>query len=484
MKVCLTILFFILIQVIGFSQKIETRPPDRAIHSIKSKNTISYIFVPVRIKMGELTSLISMNLPRTYSGSISKIKEGKYKVYLGHLSPIVKRNDLSFNIDYLEGIASGVLGVTVSGQTAGVSANINSLSGAINLHPNLSVEGYNLKTKLKMDNHVDHAELQACKYIGWPINKNMCSISVPVTSMVDQSIEKQINESRSSIERSIQTELNKLDLKKTAGVIWRGFYNNTRIDTGSNDLWLLSRPKRVFMGDLNFTKEYVEFGVGLNLAVRVDSSAFRYVKSPLPKPIRTSRKKGFYQCMVPGFVSYEYLETYMNKKYEDYIIMHEGKKFMKLKEIKIYGSKDNELIVGFRIDGVAKSIKKARGWIYVRAEIELHENDYMMKVKSYDLDAKTNNFLLNNGLELMANKTHYKRFLADLKYDMKPQLSKYHKEVNAYLKKGYKTAYGPITGSLNEMAFSNFKMGPNGVTVNAKLMGKLNPFYIDLIRHH
>ncbi len=485
MKRSLLLMFFVLIHVLGEAQRLNTAPPKKSNTTFRNPSAISYIFVPIRIGMGELSALIQENLPNKYSGSIPDIKEGRYTVHLGNLNPKIRHDQLSYNIDYLNGIASGVLGITVSGRTAGVSANINSLSGAINLYPNLSLDNYRLKTKLKMDNHVDHAEMQACKYIGWPVNKNMCSISVPVTGMVDESIEKQINQSRSRIENSIQSELDKLNLEKTASIIWKGFYSDARLDTTSSSPWLISRPKRVFLGELSFTEDYAEFGVGLNLATRIDSTVPpKSVKKKLPEPISTSRKDGYYQCTVPSYISYDYLEEYINRKYHDYVINYQGKRFMKLKEVRIYGSQKNELIVGFRVDGVAKKVKRARGWIYVRAEIELVENDYTLKVKSYDVDAETNNVLLNYGLEVMANKTHYKKVLSDLQFDLKPQLMNYQKQIDAYLKKGYKNEFGTIKGSLSEMDLHGFHMGASGITVTTKLMGELNPFYIDLTRRY
>ena len=463
------------------AQKLKIEPPIINSSEYVYSPSETQIFIPIKLSLNDLTNKIKDSSPNEFSGSIDGVHDGKYSVKVSKISYTTKKGEYRVDGRFVDGDASGTLGVNFSGNTYGINAEIHDIRGHVYIEPRLRLNKYNIKTNLFMDSYVDNAQLRACRTFNLIIGSTtICSPTVNITSILKGDIEHHINNSKDGIKKNLEDEFAKLDLKNKSLEFWNSLHQSKPLDS-LQTIWLNIIPSNLFLEQFNCDRKFLNFGIGLTATTQISNEKRDKKPLPIPEPVMVNKHQmGLFNLKINNKYSYAFIERVLNDSLKNYIIEHNEKPTAQIKDVDVKGGKNGKLIIGLKLKGLRKPIKKTRGWLYIEADIAFDEKSKLLYVSDYELSSNTSSFIINNSIELLGNHLLYKKTLEKLEISIKDDLDKELNELDDALRDGIPTSLGKLNGTCNEFELSNINLSQKYLYVDFNLQGKLIPIELNM----
>lgn len=246
---------------------------------------------------------------------------------------------------------------------------------------------------------------------------------------------------KEDLTKNIESELKKLELKKTFQTLWNQLQKPFKIN---DDFTILVKPAEISYQNLHFKDGLVKFGLGLSFyASTISTNEVATQKSNVPLPDlkqNTQKTANDFEINLPVSLPYSYLDKMAKELVTGYEITNTNekgkvKKYGKIESIEIFGSTEDkyDVVLALNTTLYKTVFKKKIVPIYIHAKLNYDATQKKIVVSSYKLDPKTENGFYNLSMKAIANKLAYKLIINNLKFSVEKEINAQKNAINNYL---------------------------------------------------
>lgn len=244
-----------------------------------------------------------------------------------------------------------------------------------------------------------------------------------------------------NLTKNIESELKKLELKKTFQSLWNELQKPFKIN---DDFTILVKPAEISYQNLHFKDGLVKFGLGLSFyASTISTNEVATQKSNVPLPDlkqNTQKTANDFEINLPVSLPYSYLDKMAKELVTGYEITNTNekgkvKKYGKIESIEIFGSTEDkyDVVLALNTTLYKTVFKKKIVPIYIHAKLNYDATQKKIVVSSYKLDPKTENGFYNLSMKAVANKLAYSKIIGNLKFSVEKEINQQKTAINKYL---------------------------------------------------
>jgi hypothetical protein len=275
----------------------------------------------------------------------------------------------------------------------------------VNIDFNLNIEvdldlnsQYEVIGNVKLNGQITDGEVLAVKC-------GSLTFNLPIKDVMGD-INDQLKPLEKSINKQINEELKKFELKKEITKAWNDSHQNIPIE----QFFLKVIPQNMYFKNFTSTANTVELQAGVGLLLNLTTIQDNIPIGPLPKlTVLDIDESGFIiDLPIDGefsLISEELNAIYANKKYSY------GNSWVKINEITVYGGKiaEDVPVIAFDLDinGKIGWFKKVEGHIFFTAKPELDTEKNIVSLDDFKLEVNSQNEILNKSVQYLVNNFYY-----------------------------------------------------------------------------
>ncbi len=437
-------------------------PPDRL---------ASQISLPLEIDISTVESLVNAKLPNGKIAGDSKKKGNtisySYSIYRNRPVKFTAEGDeLVFKVPIdikARGSYTACVGFWRDGDccstpkpfgkgclTPGVTTTEHgeaSPSVEVELRIKLAIqEDYTIKTQTYLKAGLSDTHLRV-DLIG-----DLVKIKINIKDKLEKPLQKFVKDYQKEIDQKVTELVSNYDIKKEIARYWKKVKQPIKLD----NLWLDVQPEKVLFENLNAANGKLRIGLGFETTLEVSTTKPIPSNAPLPNLTFTEGTKGVFNIYLPAITSFNYLETLAKKEVIGKMYEKDGV-WVQLTNLDIRGSQLNNsslILVKAQVKGKAK-FKRFKGDIYFTAKPTIDNESKVVAVEDFQLETKTNSFLINNGLTFLVDKFYYDEIRQKMKYSYRSDYDKYLKLINEKMRE-IKIDQLVINGELESLEVPGF----------------------------
>jgi hypothetical protein len=321
---------------------------------------------------------------------------------------------------------------------------------AIDFQSDLSIESnylLNSKTRLAKVETMDPCELTFLKYDA------------------SQLIEKEMTAYLQTMEKEIDGQIRKVDLKTPINQAWAAMQEAMKIP---NLGYLYFQPKAIEIEPISFKNQTAKVIVNMELSLLISTNPVEKPKQNLPFLSRVKSEDEFNLPLLT-LASYDSINSILKKEVAGLIIPFKKKKII-VTEAEALGPVGKQLLFKVKFTGSKKGTIYLLGTpTYDGTKQEISFPDLTFDIRSKDALLKSAKWLFDKKLT--------DAFRAKAKYDLSDQIEKARKEIEKELNTSIEYSKGQkvfLSGKLNQLNFSNLQVGPNELRIVIDLSGNLS----------
>lgn len=270
---------------------------------------------------------------------------------------------------------------------------------------------------------------------------------------------------KQDINKNLAKELKKIDFKTPVADVWTKIQTPYKI---SNDFYLLIKPDKLMYKDLLFEEGLAKTSIGLSFYATTGNAtdSASWIKNiPLPDLVKNPAiDDNNIELNLPVNLPYTLMDTLAKEKLRGQIIKGKEKKYAKILDAEIYGSKENnyDVVIGLKTKVYRTLFKQEMAEIYLHAKLDYDTIKKSLYVKEFKLDSKTESGLYNFALEAIANKLAYSYIINKLQFNVSEAIEKQKLVVNKLLENKIEITKGvKISGFLNSLEIKQLISQPD-----------------------
>lgn len=244
-----------------------------------------------------------------------------------------------------------------------------------------------------------------------------------------------------NLTKNIESELKKLELKKTFQSLWNELQKPFKIN---EEFHLVAKPVDISYKNIHFQDGLVKFGLGISFFASVQNENEAQIqKAVVPLPDLKQHEadgKNTLELNIPVQLPYSYLDKMAKEMVTGYIISTTNekgkeKKYGKIESVELFGSKDPkyDVVIALQATLYKTVFKKKIVPIYLHAKLKYDANQKKIVVQDYKLDPKTENGFYNLSMKAVANKLAYCKIIGNLKFSVEKEINQQKTAINKYL---------------------------------------------------
>lgn len=249
------------------------------------------------------------------------------------------------------------------------------------------------KTELNVNNNWDFKTKTSS--LGYKILKkpviNLGPIEIPITGLVKDALDEQMDFITSTLDEEVQAQLN---LKKIVQDNWRLMQKPVLLDK-TYKTWLRVQPKEFTMSPIQGTKQHIKLNIGVNSIIDVfsgDEPTYS-VNTILPPLVIEDNPKPDFHISLASEISYDQANKLLANSLVGFTYQHK-KKEIEVTKANVYGNGDRlvmEVFVGGDVEGQLYFTGKPA---YDSLSNTMFIDEFDMDVKSKKVVLKVANWLL------------------------------------------------------------------------------------------
>ncbi|MBW6491136.1 MAG: DUF4403 family protein [Lentimicrobium sp.] len=305
-------------------------------------------------------------------------------------------------------------------------------------------------------------ETTGYEWITEPVVK-IAGINVPMKFVADLILQKNLKTISSSIDESIKEYL---DLKPYALQAWKSLNQPIMLDD-EYKVWLSIETSEFFSSHITAANGFIRIQSGARSVIETSVGPKPSVNEPGPLPglqVSNSVKEGI---VVNASLDIPFEE--INEQASTYLVgmdFSQGKRKVKVEEVKIYGSK-GKLVAETRLSGSFK------GTIYFSGIPAFNATDSTLFLKDFDYDISTRNLLVKSAAWLYQGGFR-NMMVKEMVWPMASDIKMIYGEINNTLK-AYPLADGVVLkGQVNRLTMDEILITPTGVKPFISSEGRIN----------
>lgn len=452
----LPILLFLILTA---CKSIEPIPPaSKPVEPTISKAKASSITIPIEVNLENYFSLADKSIPTKFTGGVSACEGLTYNYELNRdlikFSTIPSGIEYSTTVNYKLDLSycpkctdifndKGNCIVPRFFGSCGINeplrrADISFSSGLV-LEPN-----YKLKstTTLKNLNLVDPCKITLVNY--------------DITSILDKEIRKEAK----SIEAEIDKQISGIDIKSTCTEAWKQLQNE--IPIGSYG-YLNLAPNSIAVDKLIYTKNKLNFNVGIELFPSLNTEKSKQKPNPLPNLSEFKKKEGF-ELTLDLNLAYDSLTSWIGGELNKTILDIENRKII-IDSIQCIGADGKRILLGLNFYGFRK------GKLFFSAQPVLDANKQILRFMDVQLDIQTKDVLLTTAKWLL-NDQIAKKIEEKSIIELTPYLLDAKKEITASLNQNLDKNIH-LQGEVDKLQLNELYPLKNNLFIRSTISGKL-----------
>jgi hypothetical protein len=440
-------------------KSIEPLPPEEKIIDPPIKKAkLSYLSIPVDMNLKNSFSDAEKNIPKKFLGE-EKSCEGLSYTYEMNRNAIqfnTNSNGLDFSTDIQYSLKLsycpkctdifsdqgncvvprfyGSCGVNESKRKASIS-----FSNKLSVLPNYSLKAQTTLSNLRL---TDPCEITLVNY--------------DITSILEKEIKKEMK----TIEREIDTEIGKIDIKSTVASAWNEMQKPIKIDSYG---YLSIMPEKISLSQFRFQNNHVFFDIGISAKPIIRSELTQEKPLLLPDLTEAKKESGFNLTM-DIFASYDSLNNWILNAIKNKPI-EINRKIIFLDTVRIIGADRNRLFTEVFFSGARK------GKIYFSVKPNLDIDQQKITISDLQMDLKSKNVLLKTAKWLLNEKINQK-LEREIVVDLKTLLDQTKKEITTSLNSKLNDQV-TLKGSVESMKINEIYPLKKGVFIRSEILGQL-----------
>jgi hypothetical protein len=273
-------------------------------------------------------------------------------------------------------------------------------------------------------------------------------------------IESEIKKQLQVLEPEIDKQLKTIDIKSMARDTWNSLLDPIEVP-GYGFLYL--RPTGIGMSEIDFSGQKANFNFTLKLAPSFVTEKLSMPKTPLPELSKVNNASALDLAMDVNF-SFDSLTQLIRAEFVGKSFDVKRKK-VKVEDLYISGSKDNQLVLKTQISGSKK------GTIYLLASPVLNDSLHQIDFNNVSFDVHTKNMLLKAAKWIF--KTKITEMIEDqASFDYLPLVSDVKKEINTSLNQEVlKDVH--LKGNVSEIYLKELFVTPSHLVLRTQLIGQM-----------
>lgn len=191
---------------------------------------------------------------------------------------------------------------------------------------------------------------------------------------------------------------------------------------------------------------------------------------------------------LPVFISYPALEAAVKKKMAGEFIKtreHTGEEVRQAQILNIaigYSSHPAyDLVINLRISILRTLLRREAVDLQVLASLAYDNEQQLLYVSKYTVDARTQSSFYNGSLELLANNVGYGQIIKKARVSVREILAREQLKVNGLLAEGLKLKGLTLTGSVGEVMIQNLYAQPEQLSLILIVKANVEAAITDLI---
>lgn len=397
MKKKLVLLSFLILNIVSYGEvnskvNIKTNIKKSAVESLVEKDIPSSFTGDENISLGSKSGGNLLTLGLSFLGS----RGSKYSSNV-KLNYTVNRGEITFSLNNWNLSGGTSFNGVVVGNLEGSSQKFTTdFKGSLGVNSAISLsENWELSSKTSPNLNLEKVILPVNVTIsGFKINENI-SLREEVARKITPLLVKAGND--------IDNKVKEVNLKGLVENYWKTLKEPILLDSES-DIWLLVRAKNAYHGPLSSNSENISLTSGVEGDITVFLGKPETVPNlgTLPRLKSTSQDISKFHLNVPGIITYEKLEEFINRSFSNKIFdIFKGVKFESKKTV-LEG--DNKFLK-VKNDFTLKifSILSLDGTLIAKGTPEIQEHK-VLKVKDFSFELETKSFILKIADRFFHNK--------------------------------------------------------------------------------
>ena len=437
--------------------------PEKPINELKEtpqiSQPISSIVVPIKINLAPYLKETENSIPEKFTGKEENC-EGVSFSYTFFRDPIQfkgNKNSLSFEVDGKYALklnycpqctdlfdSKGNCVVPRIYASCGVNEPLRKItvgySTQLSISPDYKIKS---KTDLQKVETTDPCEITVFKYDA------------------TKKLKEEITKALENLEKDIDKEIGKVDLKTQAESAWKTLSNP--IPLGKYG-FLYSNPSKIGLDNLTFNGNYATFDLSIGLNPMLNTNLIEEKKkNELPKLSNFTNKEGFV-ITLDILASYDSLSSILSKEIKGKEIDIKGKKVI-FEQMKIFGSSNNKLNFEIEFSG------KKEGVLYLNGTPNFDKEQQVISFPDLEFDVKTKSALLKSAKWLFSDKITDMIRLNTV-FDLKPHIetvkTTLNKQINTQIQKGIS-----LKGNIQKVEMENIYPSEKQLIIRINSEGKI-----------
>jgi hypothetical protein len=426
----------------------------------KINQPISSIVVPIKINLTPYLKETENSIPKKFSGKEENC-EGVSFSYIFYRDPIKfngNKNMLTFDIDGKYSLKlnycpkctelfdnKGNCLVPRLFVSCGINEPLRKIKIGYKTELSISPD-YKIKSKtdLQKVETIDPCEITVFKYDA------------------TKTLKEEITKALENLEKDIDKEIGKVDLKTQAESAWKTLSNP--IPLGKYG-FLYTNPSKIGLNNLSFNGNSASFDLSIGLNPTLNTNLIEEKKkNELPKLSNFTNKEGFL-ITLDILASYDSLSSIISEEINGKEIEIKGKKVV-FEHMKIFGSSNNKLNFEISFSG------KKEGVLYLNGTPIFDKEKQIVSFPDLEFDVKTKSALLKSAKWLFSSKiTDMLRIntIFDLKPHIETVKTSLNKQINAKFQGGIS-----LKGSIQKVVMENIYPSEKQLILRLNTEGKIS----------
>lgn len=275
-------------------------------------------------------------------------------------------------------------------------------------------------------------------------------------------LKEEITKALENLEKDIDKEIGKVDLKTQAESVWKTLANP--ISLGKYG-FLYTNPSKIGLDNLSFNGNSATFDLSIGLNPTLNTNLIEEKKkTELPKLSNFTNQDGFV-ITLDILASYDSLSSILSKEIKGKEIDIKGKKVI-FEQMKIFGSSNNKLNFEIEFSG------KKEGVLFLNGTPIFDKEKQVISFPDLEFDVKTKSALLKSAKWLFSNKiTDMLRI--NTTFDLKPNIEIVKTSLNKQINTKFEGEIS-LKGSIQKVVIENIYPSEKQLILRLNTEGKIS----------
>lgn len=440
-------------------KSIEPLPPiEKIIDPPISQPKTSYISIPVELNLKSSFNEAEKSIPNSFSGKESSCVglSYSYKMNRDSIKFSTNASGISFSTKLKYALDLSYCPKCTDWFSNAGTCVVPRLTGSCGIGEPLRNASISFSSKMSiLTNYSLKSEttLSALKLI------DPCQITFvnyDITSILDKEIKKEMK----SIEKEIDHEISKIDIKSICTSAWKEMNKPININ---NYGYLNLNPSKIALTSLQFKDNHVYFDIGIESKPAISTSKTQENNLPLPNISEIKKVEGFNLGM-DIFVAYDSLNSWISTSLPKDPIEVKRRKFY-IDTLRLVGADESKLFVEIFFSGTRK------GRIYLSAKPILDEKQQRIFLSDIQIELNTKSLLLKTAKWLL-NDQIINKIEENANFDLKNALDEAKSEINRSINTKL-TEQVLMNGTIESLSLKEIFPLSKGVFVRSEITGKM-----------